>query len=259
MTQTFTLITGASEGIGKELAKCAAKDGRNVILSARSEDKLNALADELKGTYEIEAVVIPADLSKPEEADALWTKATDGRVIDRLVNNAGLGSNGPFAENDWDRELAMINVNMVSLTLLMKRAVQDMVERDDGKILNVASTAAFIPGPKMAIYHATKAYVLYLSEAVAEELEDTDVSVTALCPGATRTDFFDGADMKNVRLVNMNMMAPAKDVAEAGWAAMRARRRIEVPGGMNKFFAFLPRIMPRFGVTKLVKQFYARN
>ena len=255
----YALITGASEGIGKELARCAAKDGYDLILAARSKDKLDAVGAALSTEFGVQSVTIVSDLSKQDAAAKLWTAATKVGEIDVLVNNAGLGANGLFAENDWQRELDTINVNMVALTDLMKRAVQDMVARGQGKIMNVASTAGFLPGPKMAVYHASKAYVLYLSEAVAEELSGSRVLVSALCPGATKTEFFEGADMKNVRLTNMGMMASAEDVAIAGWRAMKAGQHIKVPGLINKVFAFLPRLLPRRVIAWTTKQFYARK
>ncbi len=255
----YTLITGASEGIGKEIARCAARDGRNVILSARSEDKLQALAQELSDAHGIEAVVIPADLSSLEESARLWEEATKDRQVDVLVNNAGLGYNGRFDAEGWDRELTSINVNLLTATDLMKRAVLHMKETGKGRILNVASTAAFMPGPGMAVYHATKSYLLHLSEAVAEELRGTDITVTALCPGATETEFFNAADMHNVRLIRMGMLSKAKDVAEEGWTAMRGGKRVVVPGLMNKLFSMLPRLFPRSFVAWIAKQFLARS
>ncbi len=255
----YALITGASEGIGKELARCAARDGYDLILAARSKDKLDAVGAALSAEFGVASVTIVADLSTPDAAANLWEAATGIGEIEVLVNNAGLGANGPFAQTDWQRELDTINVNMVALTDLMKRAVQDMLARGQGKIMNVASTAGFLPGPKMAVYHASKAYVLFLSEAVAEELSGSRVLVSALCPGATKTDFFEGADMKNVRLTNMGLMASAEDVAVAGWRAMKAGQHVKVPGAMNKIFAFLPRLLPRRVIAWTTKQFYARK
>lgn len=250
----WTLITGASEGLGVEFAKIAARNGRKMILSARSKDKLNALADTLRADG-AEVVVIPADLNDLTEAKRLWTEATDGRQVDFVINNAGLGRNGAFArdttlDGGWDRELGSMNVNMLSLTLLMKLAVQHM--RDDigtGRILNVASAAGFLPGPNMAVYHATKAFVLSLSEAVAFELRNTKITVTALCPGATQTGFFDAADMRGTRLLKLTPPAKADDVAKAGWQAAIAGNRVVVPGFLNKMFVFLPRISPRPAVV----------
>lgn len=248
--ETWTLITGASEGLGVEFARIATKAGRRVILTARSEDKLNALADELRGAN-AEVLVIPADLSDAEDVEMLWTKASEGRQIDVLVNNAGLGRNGPFDDGGWDRELASMQVNMFALTYLMKQAVPHMKDHGTGRILNVASVAGFLPGPNMAVYHATKAFVLSLSEAVAEELRGTKVTVTALCPGPTKTNFFDDADMDGVRLLKTGLVASADDVALQGWMDSLAAKRVVVPGVNNKLSAFVPRILPRGLATRL--------
>ncbi|NSX55132.1 SDR family NAD(P)-dependent oxidoreductase [Parasulfitobacter algicola] len=256
----WTLITGASEGIGKEFARIAAKEGRSVILAARSEDKLNQLAEDLRSNT-VQVEVIPADLSRIEDTAALWDRATaDGRIVDVLVNNAGLGRNGVFGDGtDWDRELLSIQVNMTALTYLMKKAIPHMQNNGGGRILNVASTAAFMPGPNMAVYHATKAYVLSLSEAVAEELRGSKVTITALCPGATQSNFFNEADMHDVTLVNMGKLPTARSVAELGWIGMRGGKRIVVTGFQNKVFAFLPRISPRSFVTRIAKYFLSKG
>jgi short-subunit dehydrogenase len=246
--ENWTLITGASEGLGAEFARIAAKGGRNIILTARSEDKLNMLANDLRAGG-VKVVVIPADLNDLAEVERLWTTAVEGRTIDFLVNNAGLGRNGPFVDDGWERELASINVNILALTRMMKLAVAHMSENGSGRILNVASTAAFLPGPNMAIYHATKAYVLSLSEAVAEELRGSRVTITALCPGATATSFFDAADMHDVRILKMGLVGDAHQVAKAGWAKALGGGRISVPGLVNKIFAFFPRVAPRSLVT----------
>lgn len=250
----WTLITGASTGLGVDFAHLAARDGHNIILTARSEDKLNTLASELRAQGG-EVVVIPADLSTLEDAERLWATATDGRQIDVLVNNAGLGSHGDFSEGqNWQRELQSINVNLISLTYLMKQAIPHMQAGGKGRILNVASVAGFTPGPNMAVYHATKAYVLSLSEAVAEELSKSRVTVTVLCPGATATEFFHAADMGGVRLLEMGKPMSSRAVAEEGWLAARIGKRIVVPGLMNKVFAFLPRITPRTVTAKITNR-----
>ncbi|WP_299376708.1 SDR family oxidoreductase [uncultured Tateyamaria sp.] len=247
----WTLITGASEGLGVEFARIAAREGRNLILAARSADKLERVAEDARAQG-VEVLVVPTDLSDPAATDQLWATATDGRSVDVLVNNAGLGSNGDFADGQsWGRELSSIQVNMLALTRLMKLAIPHMQALDKGRILNVASVAGFTPGPNMAVYHATKAYVLSLSEAVAEELRGTNVTVTALCPGATATNFFEDADMNGVRLLKIAKPMKASEVAELGWLQARIGKRIVVPGAMNKVFAFLPRISPR-GVTTRV-------
>ncbi|MEL7259088.1 MAG: SDR family oxidoreductase [Pseudomonadota bacterium] len=243
--ESWTLVTGASEGLGVEFAKLAARENRNLILVARSEDKLNTLAEELRRN-DVQVEVMPADLSDLSQTEALWAKASENRLIDRLVNNAGLGRHGDFGDGqDWARELTSMNVNMTALTYLMKHAIPHMQSHGGGRILNVSSVAGFTPGPNMAVYHATKAFVLSLSEAVAEELSGTNVTVTALCPGATATNFFDDADMGGVRLINLAKPMSAKDVAEQGWIAARAGKRVIVTGLLNKVFAFLPRISPR--------------
>ena len=256
---TYTLITGASEGLGVEFARLAARDGRNMILTARSEHKLNALAEDLRKDG-LDVVVIPADLSDLAEAERLWSEAADGRQIDVLINNAGLGYNGPFAtESAWERELASLQVNVLSFTRLMKLAVAHMTAHGSGRVLNVSSLAGFMPGPNMAVYHATKAFALSLSEAVAEELRGTDVTVTALCPGPTRTNFFTDADMGNVRLVRMGQVMKAFDVAEEGWLEARIGKRIVVPGVLNKIQAFGPRLTPRSIVTRIARMALGRG
>ncbi|MEP2891218.1 SDR family NAD(P)-dependent oxidoreductase [Tateyamaria sp.] len=248
---TWTLITGASEGLGVEFALLAAKEKRNVILAARSKDKLNAVAEQVRA-HGGEALVIPADLSNMTEVERLWAEATDGREINVLVNNAGLGSNGDFATGqNWERELSSINVNMLALTRLMKLAIAHMQTLEKGHILNVASVAGFTPGPNMAVYHATKAYVLSLSEAVAEEMRGSNVTISALCPGATQTNFFNEADMHNVRLLKIAKPMDAAAVAKQGWQGALIGKRIIVPGLMNKAFAFLPRITPRALTTRV--------
>ena len=256
---TWTFITGASTGIGVEFARLAARDGHNIILTARSKDKLNALASDLAGDGR-EIVVIPADLSRLDEAERLWAEATDGRQINVLVNNAGLGSHGDFADGqNWQREMDSINVNMLSLTYLMKQAIPHMQAIGKGRVLNVSSVAGFAPGPNMAVYCASKAYVLSLTEAVAEELAGSKVTVTALCPGATATEFFDAADMGGVRLLEQSKPMSAKAVAEDGWMAARIGKRIIVPGGLNKVFTFLPRVMPRSVLTRMGRNVMAKQ
>lgn len=254
----YVLITGASEGIGKAIARRAAKDGRDLILSARSEDKLEALAAELRSSGRTVHVIV-ADLNASDGATRLWAEAVKIGQIDVLVNNAGLGINGPFVKTDTTREDTSVQVNIVALTQLMKSAAQHMHASGAGKILNVASTAAFMPGPHMAVYHASKSYVLSLSEAVAQELAGGDFTVTALCPGATKTEFFKDADMHDVRLLKLGLMMSAEDVADAGWSGMMRGKRVVVPGLANKVFAVLPRFVPRGLLAWVVAQFYVRS
>ncbi|GLS87395.1 short-chain dehydrogenase [Cypionkella aquatica] len=242
----WALVTGASEGLGREFATLAAKDGFDVILTARSVEKLEAHATSLRRAYNVAVEVIPADLTDPVAVERLWDQASAGRQIGILVNNAGLGRNGDLAEAEgWPREADSIAVNIIAATILLKRAAAHMKAHNSGGILNVASTAGFMPGPHMAVYHASKAYLLSLSEAVSEELRGTAVTVTALCPGPTATQFFasDGAEKKT--LITRLPMPSAASVAQAGWAAMVKGRRVKVVGISNKIFAFFPRLAPR--------------
>ena len=251
----WTLITGASEGLGREFAILAAAEGRDLILAARQGAKMEALAETLRARHKIAVEVLPTDLSDAEAVEALWRRASSRRRIDILVNNAGLACRGAFAGDDFAREAAVINVNMTALTILMKRAVPHMIAAGGGRILNLASTAAFMPGPSMAVYHATKAYVLSLGEAVAEELRGTRVTVTTFCPGATATNFARDAGIEEIALFKSLPVPSAKAVARSGWRAMKSGRRIRIPGLMNKAFTFAPRLAPRRLVTRIVALF----
>jgi hypothetical protein len=256
----WALVTGASEGLGREFAAIAAAAGHPVILAARQAERLEALAAELRSRHGVEVAVIPADLSRAEEAERLWAEASAGRRIRVLVNNAGLGRNGPFADPaGWAREWASLQVNAVALTVLMKRAVAAMLAQGAGRVLNVASTAGFVPGPQMAVYHATKAYVLSLTEAVSVELRGAPVTVTALCPGATQTEFFKADAAERANWLTRMPLPTARSVAEAGWGAMQAGRVIHVPGLQNKVSDFLPRLLPRRAVARVTEMLLARR
>jgi uncharacterized protein len=208
----------------------------------------------------VQAIVIPADLSTSGAADRLWAAATEGREIAVLVNNAGLGRNGQFADPEsWAREDQSVQVNLVALTVLMKRAVVAMTAAGAGRVLNVGSTAGFVPGPNMAVYHATKAYVLSLTEAVADELRGGAVTVTVLCPGATQTSFFKADDAEKATWLTKMPLPSARSVALAGWRGMLRGKRIVVPGVQNKVSAFLPRILPRWMVARVTGMLLARR
>jgi short-subunit dehydrogenase len=249
------LITGASGGIGLDLARLFAGDGSDVVLVARNEAKLREIAAEIENANGVSAHVIVADLALPEAAqrvvDVLRTR---GITIDALVNNAGLGLGGPFAETDWNRESEMIQVNIVALTQLTKLLLPPMVARRSGRILNVASTASFQPGPLMAVYYATKAYVLSFSEAIADELRGTGVTVTALCPGPTETGFAAAAQMGDARLFNLTKPARSDDVARIGYKAMQRGKRVVIPGVRNWIMAESVRVSPRRLVTAVVRK-----
>jgi len=248
-TAPTALITGASSGIGADLARLFAKDGYDLVLVARSEDKLRAFAREL-GT---KTTVIAADLSTPNAAANVVSRI--GAIeIDVLVNNAGVGVAGPFLDTDLQEELDMIQLNVVALTQLTKLLLPPMVKRGRGRILNVASTASFQPGPLMAVYYATKAYVLSFSEALAEELRKTGVTVTALCPGPTETGFVAAADVSETRLFKILRPMKSETVARIGYDAMKRGRRVVITGMKNKLLAESVRISPRRVVTTIVRK-----
>ncbi len=256
----WALITGASEGLGRDFARLAAADGLSLVISARRAALLEALAEDLRRAHGVEVVVIPADLSIEGEAEHLWTEAAQGRDIAVLVNNAGLGAMTGFADRaHWSREYASVMVNVLSATVLMKEAAVAMAARGQGRILNVASVAGFMPGPGMAVYHATKAYLLSLSEAAGSELAGTGVTVTALCPGATRTSFFSAGGAAGASFIQKLPMPAPERIAAAGWRAMKAGRRVAVTGIDNRLFAFLPRLLPRRLAAWVAGQFVRRR
>ncbi|GAB4384399.1 SDR family NAD(P)-dependent oxidoreductase [Albidovulum sp.] len=257
MAAKWTMITGASEGLGAEFARIAAAEGHDLILVARQADKLERLAEELRQRHGIAAEVWPTDLSDPEAVETLWRKVALRRHVEVVVNNAGLGYNGPFAAESFEREKASVMVNVVALTILTKRAVTHMLRQGGGRILNVASTASFMPGPNMAVYHATKAYVLSLGEALAVELGATPVRVTTLCPGATATNFAADAQMQQIVLFSSLPVASAHSVARAGWRAMKRGRRLCVPGPINKLVALSSALAPRWLSARIAGRFLA--
>jgi hypothetical protein len=251
---SFTLVTGASTGIGLELARISAKRGRDVILTARSEERLARLARSLREDHGVEAEVLPLDLSVPDSPAALFGEVSRrGLEVDVLVNNAGFGGHGPFHQSSLEDQLEMLRLNVVSLTHLTRLFLPTMVGRGRGRILNVASTAGLQPGPYMAVYYASKAYVLSFSEALSEELRGTGVTVTALLPGPTRTEFQARAKMEGMNLTRFGL-AGARSVAEAGYRAMEKGRAVVIPGAVNRALAFLVRVAPRGLVRRVVSR-----
>jgi len=245
------LVTGASSGIGAALARLFAQNGYNLVVVARGQKALQELADDLTRTFGVTITVLPKDLAQPQAPAELVAGLTQqGIQIDVLVNNAGFATYGLFTEIDLAAELEMMQVNMVALTHLTKLLLPGMVQRGAGKLLNVASTAAFQPGPLMAVYYATKAYVLSLSEALAEELRGSGVSVTALCPGPTRSGFQQRAKMEDSKLVSGEIM-DVETVARAGYRALMDGKTIVIPGAQNQAMAFAVRLLPRKLVTRL--------
>ncbi|MGD6794012.1 SDR family NAD(P)-dependent oxidoreductase [Metabacillus indicus] len=245
------LITGASDGIGKELAYKYAQDGYRLVLAARSEEKLQKLAEELKPAP---VIVKRKDLSDMNQVRELYEELKAESVqIDVLVNNAGFGLYGEFVRTSAEEELNMIDLNIKSITLLAKLFAPDMAERGSGHILNVASTAAFQPGPLMAVYYATKAYVLSFSEAIENELKGTGVSVSVLCPGPTKTGFSDRANLGQSKLFKSGVM-DVKEVADAAYKGLQKKQTVIIPGLKNKMLAAAVRFMPRKTVTGVVRK-----
>lgn len=249
------LITGASSGIGFELAKLFAASHYDLILVSRSEDALNEIAEDLASKQGISCMVIAADLADPKAPETVWQMVEEaGLEVDILVNNAGFGLYGSFHETELERELDMIQLNIATLTELTKRALPGMLKRKRGRILNVASTAAFQPGPLMAVYYATKAYVLSFSEAIGEELAASGITVTALCPGPTESNFQVTANMGSSNMIKSWELPPATKVALAGFRGLMRGRRIVVPGFRNKVGIQAVRFTPRRVVTRIVQR-----
>jgi uncharacterized protein len=253
MNAEVVLITGASSGIGLELAKLFARDRSDLVLLARSESKLNTLAASLSSQYGISTRVLVKDLSQPGASQEVFDElAQAGVEIDVLVNNAGFGLRGPVMDLSVPRQLAMVQVNVAALTHLTLLFLPGMVARGRGGILNLASTAAFQPGPNLSTYYATKAYVLSFTEGLAEELRHTPVRVCCLAPGPTATGFGAVANMERTRLFRLGTMK-AETVARAGYRGFRRGRVLVVPGFTNKLCVFMGRFTPRFLLRKIVK------
>ena len=247
------LITGASSGIGKALAEQFARDGYHVVLAARRVDALQALAGELRQRHGVAATVIAADLETEDGAERLFAEVKrQGLTLHALVNNAGYGSFGEFAQSELAPDMKMMQLNMNTVVVLSKLFMPDL-RATRGRIMNTASTAAFQPGPYMAVYYATKAFVLSFSEALAEELRGSGVTVTALCPGPTASGFQDKAEMHASGLVNGKKLPSSDEVATAGYKAMQRGQRVFIPGVMNWLLAQSVRFTPRRVVTALVR------
>ena len=249
------LITGASSGIGREFARLFAKDGYDLIIIARREERLRELADSLKEKHGTKSMIIPKDLSHvyaPKEIfDSIKIAGTN---VDVLINNAGFDIYGNFYETDYEKELDMMNVNCVALTYLTKLFLPDMIERGSGKILNMGSIASIVAAPLNALYCATKAYVLSMSLAIGEELKNTGVSVTCLCPGATKTEFHKVADMEDIKIMEGNVMS-AEKVAKIGYKGLMKGKRVVIPGFVNKLQAFITRFVSRKKITQIAKSY----
>ncbi len=249
---TTTLITGASSGIGLELAKQFAGGGDNVVLVARSEDKLNELAKQIRETHKVEATVIASDLSNPDAVDHLCERLRNRAIeVDHLVNNAGFGALGKFWELSADRQSDMLMVNVLSLTRLTRLLLPDMLHRNLGGVLNVGSIAAYQAGPNMSVYYASKAYVLSFTEGLREELAGTGLHITCLEPGATESGFGDDSGMGQLDMFSSATMS-AVDVAKAGYDGYCSNEDIVIPGWKNRLLVTSASFLPRIATRKLV-------
>jgi short-subunit dehydrogenase len=250
------LVTGASTGIGREFAYICAENGYDVALVARSEGPLQALAADIQQKTGRTAWVFARDLSSPSAAKALhFDVECSGIVVDVLINNAGFGLAGKFWELPVDEQMEMVHLNIGALTHLTRLFLPGMIARRKGAILNVASTAAFQPGPLMAIYYASKAYVVSFSEAIYNEAREFGVTVTCLCPGPTKTEFVKRAGLSSAKLFSNGSVMSALEVAQIGWKALQAGKPLVVAGGMNAAMAFLTRFAPIQFTAAMARRF----
>jgi len=253
MKSSYALVTGASSGIGLAIARTLAGLGHNLILVARRESRLQAIAEELRGQCGVDVIIQTADLSRVDAAEQLFqTLQNQKREVEILVNNAGRGNAGLFALQDPENMRGTLELNMVSLTLLTRLFADQMLSRGRGRILNIASVAAFMPGPGFAVYHATKAFVLSLSEALHTELNGSGVTVTASCPGPTDSEFHDQAHTHDLKNFDTVAFMSAETVAEQACKAMLAGESVVVHGALNKALAASPRWLPRKWVPRIV-------
>jgi short-subunit dehydrogenase len=239
-----TLITGASAGIGRELARLAAHDKRDLVLVARRRERLEELAAELRAAHGVEVTVLPVDLARPTTPKAIFEQVQgSGLALEALINNAGFGTFGPFVEADGARQLEMIDVNVRALVELTHLFLPGMLARKQGQVLNIASVAGFVPGPYMATYYASKAFVLSFTEALATELRGTGVTATASCPGPTASEFGDVAGDARSKLLRRT--ASAEKVAKHAYRAMLSGDVVAIPGWKNELLAQSVRLSPR--------------
>ena len=258
MSVKTALVTGGASGLGYEFAVLLAKDSYNLVLIDIDSNNLSETKKELENNYPIQVTTLTKDLSIQNIVEEIVEEIKD-TPIDVLINNAGFGLFGTFAETDWDKESAMLNLHIMTTTHLTKHLLKRMVQRGEGKILNMSSLAAFQPGPLMSIYYASKAYILSFSEAIANELKGTGVTVTVLCPGQTKTSFQEVVSQEtSENKISFNMANP-KDVATYGYKEMNKGKVVVVPGVINKFLSRLPRIMPRSTAANIVRKIQEKN
>lgn len=256
----LAVVTGASSGIGRELAELFARDGHDLLLVARRRDALEALARTLGDRYAVTCSAFVADLGRRLEREHLAARlrSVDDRIA-ALVNNAGIGTHGYFHETDLERELEIIDVNVAALTHLTKLVLPGMLARREGRILNVSSVAAFQPGPIMAVYYASKAYVQSFSEALAEEVAGTGVTVTAVCPGPTVTEFHAGAGIHPSAPSGGPPPMPSREVAALAYRGTTLGKRVVVTGLRNRLVVVANRLLSRRRMTKLVRRIQERR
>ena len=252
MDNRYTLITGGTEGIGLEIAKLFAKDKHNLFIVARNRDKLEATQNFFEEEYKIKVVILDIDLIVDNSCEKIYEFVDKNNlIVDNLINNAGIGSFGFFHEGEEGFEEKIIKINIIALTNLTKHFIKDMIKRGEGGILNVASTAAFVGGPKMAMYYSTKAYVLSLTESLHEEVKALGIRVSCLCPGPVKTSFQEKAGVKKSEKMKKLMMSP-EDVAKEAYKGFKKGKCIIVPGKKNKILVLGNKLLPRALGRKLV-------
>ncbi|HEX5222223.1 MAG TPA: SDR family oxidoreductase [Verrucomicrobiae bacterium] len=257
MKRETALITGASSGIGLALATEFARNGHALVLTAPHHDQLEKVAAQITKQHDVEVAIIEKDLTKPDAAEQIFRELRAAHTsVGILVNDAGIGQHGRFAETPIERDIAIVRLNIEATLRLTKLFLQNLQTHRDARILNVASIAGFEPGPLLAVYHASKAFVLSFSEALAIELEDTEITVTALCPGATDTDFFRKADMTETRIYKKGKLMPADTVAAGAYQALLRGDSIYVPGPANKVLVFVRRLTSAPLQARMNQRFY---
>ena len=252
------LVTGAASGLGLELSLLLAKDSYNLILIDIDNENLQLAKNQIETNNDVKIHLLAKDLSKPNIANEILQEL-NGIQIDVLVNNAGFGLFGTFSDTNWERESEMLNLHIITTTHLTKLLLKGMVERGSGRILNMSSLAAFQPGPLMSLYYASKAYILSFSEAIANELKGTGVTVTVLCPGQTNTSFQSVvSDSSSENKIGFNIACP-QSVALYGYKAMMKGKTVAIPGKINKFLATIHRFVTRSMATKIVRNIQEKN
>lgn len=252
------LVTGAASGLGLELSLLLAKDSYNLILIDIDKENLYLAKNQIKAEKDVDIILLVKDLSKRNIADEIFQEI-NGSQIDVLINNAGFGLFGTFSDTNWERESEMLNLHIITTTHLTKLLLKGMVKRGSGRVLNMSSLAAFQPGPLMSLYYASKAYILSFSEAIANELKGTGVTVTVLCPGQTNTSFQSVvSDSSSENKIGFNIACP-QSVALYGYRAMMKGKTVAIPGRINKFLATIHRFVTRGMATKIVRNIQEKN